>query len=422
MITGTYTRVFSFTSPDTANSRFSGLYAVNISNVPYLTMVYGTTASTSAFKGVKYDGSSWSETAEITAANSIGRIKAEIVYRNQLHIIDAVPNAIIWNPITETISSPSNSFGEANIGLCVFNDRLFGVSSASGGGVVTSLSEFTGTWTVVVSGFSTSPFGTTGAPPTTNSGNQCLFTDGTNMYCLISGLYDLAQGGLTAGEGGWRCYQFDSNLAVTNLTTTVVPAGLRAVADGGSGSGVLGAFRDRFFSFTDIDTTPGSQTTWLHYAALGPTGAVAFDLFVWNGPGSTMTLSGGSGGSSEHSVASLSTSGGEYIGSTGDLDVWITGVASDPLGTLISFQASGDSGATLNNTVTFRVDYEGEPKITQATLVGTATGGTAVRVGDSVTSVKADGTAYTIVWDNGTDAPSSAWRAGLVPFIETIVI
>jgi hypothetical protein len=423
---GSWTQVHAFTSPDTTNSRFSGLYPVNISGIPSLTMLYGTTTGTTSFRGVKFNGSSWSETAEIAAAAAIVKIKAEIIFRNQLHIVDSAPNSIVWNPSGDTITTVSNTFGNANVGLCVFRNRLFAVHS-TGGNAVSSISEFTSGWTIVVNNFSTAAFNATGVFPSFDSGNQCLFTDGTNMYCMVSGLHDLAQGMLTAGEGGWRCFQFDSNLAVTNLTTTVLPANLRADADGGSGGGapangsILGPQGDRFFAFTDVDTTPGSQTTWLYYSPSQASPQIPvpanFVIYQWNGSGSVMTQSGVAGGSDEHSVVSLPTSGGEYAWTAGELDVWISAVVADPAGTLISFKASGDPGSA-DKTVTFRVDYQGEPKITLATLTGSATGGSATRSGDSVINVDADGTTtYTVIWDHGTDVPVDTWRAGIVSFI-----
>jgi hypothetical protein len=419
---GTWTRVHTFTSPDSTNNRYSGLYAVNISNVASLTMFYGTTTGTSSWRGVTYDGTTWSETAEFTGPSLI-ITKSEISYRNQVYVVGKSgggTTSFSWNPTSRTMSSISGPFTNGNVGMCVFQDNLYAVYSTTGY-AVTSLAVFAGNWSPVVSNFSTATYASDGSGGLSfDTGNQCLFTDGTNMYCFVSGLHDLDQALLTtAGEGGWRCYQFDSALAVTNLTGAVIPSYMKAATDGGTGGtgtmgGVLGPQGGRFFAFTESGI--GVQTTWLLW---GPSTSVGFWLFEWKGPatlidpGSPERL----GGLRLYSVPTLPTSGGEYIWDEGDLDVWVTGVSADPTGTLISFKAAGDPGMA-DKTIVFRVDYDGEPALVAATLIGSATGGSATRSGNSVINVDADGTTtYTVVWDSGTDLPVDKWRAGLIPNI-----
>lgn len=375
-------------------STISGLYPVNIGGTASLMMVYRTVNSTS-WRIVTFDGSSWSETGTITSSAACDTFKSSIIYRNQLHIIGEASAsfhpALVFNPATGTVDSPSEPFsGADDPSMCIFNDRLFAQYQ---NGNDRSLAEYTGTWTFITNIY------TPGVNPRTlnyRGAQSALMTDGTYMYAFW---------GINNPSGTQKCIQIDNTLTPTDITGTVLPASLTSIT-------AIEAATAHWMCVYDTNTSPGSSQPWLYYAANDVAGTT-FTVFEWVNDSTEMVVQD-TGGDVAHSLPT-EVAGGERIWTAGELDIKITGVSAGIGGEVINFMAYGDPGSA-DKTVTFQWTNEGEPTTNQATLTGTATGGSAARSGNSVINVDADGTTtYTITWDTITDSPGG--RAQLTPVI-----
>jgi hypothetical protein len=358
-------------------------------------MVYGINGDTLSWRIVTFDGTTWSESATVTLSGgqNIDTIKAEIVYRNQLHILGQASAGTVS---TTSLFSPAGT-GSGALGsitgddpsICIFNDRLF-MSKTTG--VNRVLREYTGTWNDVAT------IAASGRSLNYRTAQSALMTDGTSMFAFW--------GSDNIGGGTQRCYEINAALSPTDRTSTVLPSALTSAIGGTE------AATAHWMCVYDSNTTPGSTQPWLYYAASATSGTT-FTVYQWNGNASVMTVAD-TGGDVAHSLPT-EVAGGERIWTAGELDIKITGVAPALGGEIISFIASGDAG-NANKTVTFQWTNQGEPTSSSATLTGTATGGTASRSGNSVINVDADGTTtYTVVWDTATDSPGA--RAQLTPVI-----
>jgi hypothetical protein len=163
----------------------------------------------------------------------------------------------------------------------------------------------------------------------------------------------------------------------------------------------------------DIDSTPGTLDFYILYAADGTAGT-PWTIYEWQGNAATMTTTG-TVGDVAHAVASAKAPGGERIFTPSELDILITAKAPVLGGERIFFQTSGSIGPS-DKTVEFYYNRQGEPAVTLATLSGVAAGGVAVRVGNQVQNVQADGsTVYEITWNITADLISAGDRVQLVP-------
>jgi len=395
--TGTWTRVYTYTAtPDVSTgSRISGLYPVNNGGTASLMMVYGVNGNTLAWRVVTFDGTTWGESATVTFGGglTIDTLKAEIIYRNQLHILGqasggTISTAALFSP-AGTGSAAAGLFTGDDPSVCVFNDRLF-MQKTTGANRV--LREFTGTWNDVAT------ISTTGRALNYQSAQSALMTDGTSMFAFW--------GADNIGGGTQRCFEISASLSPTDITSTVLPSALTSAIGGTEAASA------HWMCVYDSNTTPGSTQPWLYYAASFVSGT-SFTTYQWNGNASVITVTD-TGGDVAHSLPT-EVAGGERIWTAGELDIKITGVAPTFGGETISFTATGDAGSA-DKTVTFQWTNEGEPTSLSATLTGAATGGTATRSGNSVINVDADGTTtYTAIWDTVTDSPGG--RAQLTPVI-----
>jgi hypothetical protein len=395
--TGTWTRTYTFAgTPQTdGTATFTGLYHINDGGTASLIMAYSTTAGTNIFRIVTFDGSSWSETGNVTGGGGQG-LKAEIVYRNQLHVLNNQSGTSISTMVMSpagTIGTPTHPFeGGDSPAFCIFNDRLFALYYDSGIHGA-RLAEYTGTWNAV-----STIWDIGGTPRTYNYGGgaSALITDGTSMFAFF---------GINSPSGTQKCIEIDSALVGTDITGAVIPGALTSLSFPEPGT-------SHWMCVYDTNTNPGSSQPWLYYSS-NNTAGTAWTVFEFVDNATTLIVRD-TGGDVAHSLPT-EVAGGERIWTAGELDIKITGVTPAIGGEEVSFMAFGDAGSA-DKTVTFQWSNAGEPTTSSATLVGAATGGSASRSGNSVINVDADGTTtYTIVWDTVTDSPGA--RAQLGPVI-----
>ena len=398
-----------FSDPSTAGDAVvrSGLSVVYISDVPHLVGVYRSSGGQLIGYTLNVNTGTWAEAAESigladvpTGAN--GGFWNEIVFRGQLHIFgsDAVtnlPRAFRFNPATGAYTSDTTAIFDAvdrGLDACVFNNRLHAVYRTSTDSL--RLAEWVnGTWTDI-SEVDAGPI-----DAATDIHRRCVFTDQTNLYAIVG------------SDSTWRCWQLDGSFTTSDISIAVLPDELRSAAVGGGS--FVGTPDGRMFAFADVDTVPGSLDIYLRYAADGTAGT-PWTIYEWQGNAATMT-SPGSVGDVAHALVSAKATGGEYIFTPSELDILITGKAPVLGGERIFFKAFGEPGPT-NKVVEFYYNREGEPTTSLATLTGTAAGGVAVRVGNEVQDVQADGvTVYEVTWNINADAISTGDRVQLVPRI-----
>jgi len=392
--TGAWTQAIVFTNPIASFPRNSGLHVVYIADAPWLVVVFGD-AATSTFRWAKFDGTTWTQASSGTVVTNLNNMQEVVVYRNVIHMFGHTttsPKTITFDPASESFATVANDNNVSNgeNAACVFNDRLFMVYRASG--PLISLQEFTGgAWVAIpgsVPGF---------APQTVTAGvaKWALFTDGTFLYGMVS----------APTAAGWRCLQWDNTLGTpTDITAAVLPAGLKAAADGGTYPGANGTAR--MVACLDQDTDPAIADIWLFQAQDGNSGT-PFALWQWNGPAALITQVD-SGGNVGHAIPSGLNHGGEHIWTAGELDIALTGKAAVVGGERLKWRGYGAPGAA-DKKVKFFFNKEGEPALLQCTLTavtvlsGSPAGSPSVAANE-VTGVDADPTVeYAATWDIGTD-------------------
>lgn len=278
------------------------------------------------------------------------------------------PGSDSWAAVT----NPSGGNVERQWGrtFCVWQGRMFAIHKGSTAGVNyrASLWEFVGgTWTEVLQ-ITVPQYDPDNAPS-----RNALFTDGTNLYFIMRFRYN--------GDG-WRAYQITPAMTVTDITTAVVPPGLRTA---------LNADTAGMLPVVDSISVPGQTTIYLRHWNSRAYGN-PMTLYKWNGPSSMLSVVD-SGGNVSHSLPHGLLSGLHVFSSAPE--VVIENFEDTQTGLKLHFKVyGGGTGWTVK--FYFGRDILG----TQATLTGTATGGSAIRNGNQVENVAADGmTTYTVDFD-----------------------
>lgn len=420
---------FPYSNPDLvgggARAR-GGLYVVPIGVTPSLVNWYKTTTSAAHLRGLtlNLNTGTWSEQADVNTGDDLGSTDggsphSEISFQNLIFFGTAedspgVVHQRSYNPQTGAFSSyahPISNVAGLNYvaDYCVMDNLLFMLTPIDVGSGVTGrpqIYQFNGThWNTAVATLDTVS-ANLGA---TNGGvcRWCLFTDGTNLYafCLVN---------TSGGNYGWRAYRITSGFVVTDITTAVLPTSLRSTDDGGTGV----VQTARFTKMIDSDTVPATPAFYLWHTTNNSVG-VARDLYQWVDDATPMTLVD-TGGDAADAAPALAQAGGERIWTNGEMDILITNRLPVLGGERIFFKAWGSVGLA-DKIVRFYFNKFGEPIAQQMTLTGTATGGTAIRVGSQVNNVEADdgATEYSVIWDIGADLVNTGDRVQVNPRIST---
>lgn len=283
----------------------------------------------------------------------------------------------VFNPSLDTwatVTNPTtgNTDGQWNRSFCIWQGRLFSIHYGSAANVNyrASLWELVNNvWTEVLQ---------IAIPAYDNNrssaGRNPLWTDGTNLYFMMRFQQFSAD--------GWRCYQITPSLVASEITTAVIPSGLREAQPSTSG----------FLPIIDSVSSPGQTTIYLRYWDNHIYGTPMI-LYKWNGPTSKLSIvdmGGNVANALPHGVLS-----GTHLYSTGP-EVVIEDILDTLTGKTLNFKVYG--GGT-GKTVRF---YAGDILQTEAILSGTATGGSAVRNGNQIENVDADGTTVYTVDFNAT--------------------
>jgi hypothetical protein len=133
-----------------------------------------------------------------------------------------------------------------------------------------------------------------------NGAPSRLFSDGTNMYWLVY-----------SSTSGWNCFQVDGmTFAITNISTTVVPAFLR----------VAGLSASAFKGFhVDSHNDPNNPEIWLTYTSAWATAGSSLAWYQWMGPSMLMQYSGDAGeGGPDYFLSYDWSGGGHYAWTPGE--------------------------------------------------------------------------------------------------------
>ncbi len=400
--TGNWSAVHSISNMDTSQgySYHSGLFIADDSG-PKMFGVYGKNSGSTLSYLTTTDGSSFVE-ADSTGTHT-NYFTRPVIYRNVFYWADgSTVRALELDGTLTTYTSVFPTGRSAHAGFGVFDNRLFVIGlDSDAAGTPWKIWEFLGgTFTVVHTIAASNGV----ALNSSRFQAACLFTDSTFLYALFPSQNASVQHSnylvkLTKSGAGFT---------ESDISTLTLPSELR---NGGANTGAY----TRFDSLIDDETeatSPGINLFYLDDNAGDRT------YYPWSGASTPMV---GSSSASGNYALSAIPGGGERFWSSGDLNIEIISFTTLPSGTEISFKAYGDAGGGDDKTCRFYFNSSEENPVTQCTLVGTATGGSATRNGNQVEDVKADDgvTTYTAIWDAATDGLSAGTRVTAKATIST---
>lgn len=388
----------TFTTPSTGvdNTVRSGFEVFYRNGKPYLIGAFKTAAGGIKAFWLDPDMEQWVEGTNVYGApvnNTLGNgVMSQAVFRDKIFFYvnnnntsDAV---YVYTPATDSWVSatlPGDRGSNRPVAdLCVFNDRLyFGYIRSDLNAVkVAELNYDTNTFVAVldlVPGVQMMYNATT---------PYCLYTDGTYMYVVA-----------LQTNAGFRTWRITSAPAATAVDLFPVVLGLTSH---NNASGFQKAYD---FS------TPGVATPLLFYKNANSISNPIY-LFKHVGPSSKWQFLGS--GATIDQVLPHGAVGGSFDLVPGESDIIITGKTPIIGGETLKFKVYG--GGT--KTVKFYYGLGTSLPLTQLPLKGLAVGGTAVRNGNQVDNVTADGTTVYEVDVNSIAAGiSSDSDICVVPFV-----
>jgi len=387
----TWTAVYTFTSmTQTANK--SGFAVIYLNGIPAVNIIW-INSSNELRNAFSFDGVTWTTQGPFTFVNLGGTelgLNEQVVSGSTIYC--ATPREMIISiPGANNITNTGLSGQQLNVwgvAVCEFNNRIFTLYIQTASTTLT-IGELVGTTPSVIASLRT------GLTPINDHGIGALFVDGANMFAIAP-----------TGTGGLRCYQLSSALAVTEITTTVIPTTL-------SGASLAAEARARVV--IDGVSSPGSAPTIYVFFASNATSLWA--VYQWNGNAAQMTLVS-QGGSTRHSIPFFDNVTGTYFvadsvfPSTDSISVEVTNRIFTATGVRLSFKIYGTSAG---GAVSFRV-YVGDSNAEYPTTAGTLTNPSvgAISGGNINTGLTADNgvTTYQVTWAAQTDgfATNSEFR------------
>lgn len=365
----------------------SGLYVLYSNGLPELTVVYRS-ATNVFYVDTSQDGTTWTTYGPFALNASWGwsPFCGESVWDGKLALLGSDGPGLnlylcaLYDPNTHTITSviSPNLSGQATNGtLCVYRDRLFAlISRGTGTGQnYVSIYEVTGSGISFLMDLDTAAM--TAPDPSSRWG---MFVSGSKLYALY----------WKSAAAGWRCKEIDSTFTVTDVTSSVIPAGMTG-----------GASTSRVGVLVDNNSNPGAAPNiYIFHATDGGT-STAWSMYQWNGAASTMTGVGTPGGLASDAMPFALGSQGHTFWTTDERHVEILGRTFLPGKIRLSFKMFSASGT---ETVVARVWYTTATNAyptTAATLSNASAGSI---TGNAISGLTADNTTtYQVSWDAQTD-------------------
>lgn len=393
----TWTQVFSGATTGQAGTRHTALHTVIIGGVQSLCVLYDSGGNDHTL-AISSNGSDW--TTSVVGNLAVNAYTRSIVWRNTIYVtVNSATHHIMsvdttngaWN--SYSVGGWTNGTGQGS--LCVFRNRLF-IGRAPTAGSAPAVYELSGGTFVLRA----SPPGGQTATMLNEADHAlvpvgdtkmlfvCVTSDGSNHGSRAFDIYPSAGGSLTFVE----------------VTSPVIPASLRPTLNATFQS-------HRWECFVDNEESPDQPTIHLWHLTTGAGSGIRTYYSYTN---STTALGGGLvAPDASFNLPSFATGGGDRVSTSGSFDISVVSVTPIVAGVRIGFIVRSPTVVSDLRVSVQHSPYEGTD-LAQATLFGTATGGSATRSGNEIQQVTSDGvTVYTLDWHAEADgyvaSGPSAW-------------
>lgn len=390
--------------PPTTNH--TGLYHIEISGVPSLIGFYSST------RALTYNGNTgvWSVTT--MPSSVVYENSTEIfIYRNLAFGSGSGSGPIWWwDPSLSSLTTQSTSC-TADVSFAMHKGVLYALQYFWADPSEAFMYRFTGAgWSGVgYVGTNTNPSSARVQQMYQNGPDECkpeLVDIGGKLYAFVWGRLSTTSDSYSHLE----VYEYDAtgtniNMSTdeTRLTSSVSPWT----------TAISSSYHQEIVAFQDFDTDPTNPETYFFINLQRD--AWSWATYKWEGTGTTMSYVGAIGSWGLAPTQSKDGSGAR-IWTEGSPNVQITGIVKSTDGMTISFKAYGGGTGKI---VKIYIDPDESSPDTQATLRGSATGGSATRNGNQVEGVSANGTTtYTVGWDFLADGLGIGEFSNLSPRIE----
>lgn len=384
----TWTSVKTLTGLVANQTNKTGLHIVTINGAPNLALFWGL-AGSMVRGSYSPDGVTWTDETSGVIAGGIGSsLTSNLVFRNTLYgcfsdaslIIGYQPGSGGFTPISipATAGSRAKAIAEFNDQIgCLFvgtsgaaDDSAFGTTD--GVSNVVRRADLVGT-------------------PTSDSRNL-LFEDSGSMIAMAYATAAL----------GWKAWSISSTFVATDISSTVIPAGMTGTTIGGNVSA-----SSRGYVLVDSEASPGSNPT--KYIFFTPSPGAQFSIFQWNGTGSAMT-SVDNGGNSLQALSYTTNVSGNYFWTDGERTIEFIGRTPVTNGQRLQFQLFSETGTDIVSVRFYRGTAATEYPTALATLSSPSHG--SLSGGNTITGLTANNgaTTYEVTWEAVTDGFSPGTR------------
>lgn len=369
----------------------TGIYVVNDGSTRYLCTCFYSRMDGTWRMLRSIDGITWTYHV-LGAGNTNPKRSGVAVHRGQL-IVPVDHQVLLINVATASMSTITHSFGIGGASILPFKGRIFMHMTRDGN--YAQLYELSGGSFISRANISlnNSPAGNTNTQnmPCLFPVKDVSFTDGIKMVCIFLDY--------TSFNGNWHWRAVDIDVDDNTFTVTprdgLIPIALR---NGGVAS------NKHFYGwgcFVDNESDPLNPQPYLFS---WPTYNSAFTHYEYVNSSSELVGQSVGLNSTNFALSGTRWGGGDRI-NTSDLngeELMITKCEVTPgttAGTtLLTVRATGDPGDATKRITGYFSTTE-TPDMTQMTLIGTPTGGSATRNGNTIENIDADGvTDYTFVW------------------------
>lgn len=338
------------------SERKSGFFTVqSAAGAPVLVMLYSGVSGISAVKSTDF-GETWTAYGSVPGDQDLGdacvfRGKACVMFKTTKKLITFDHDA---NTVSSITDGTLGGFDNISFALVPFNDRLISIAQVNYNSYAPQIMSWETGVAVQV-----------GVLPGTGTDWN---TNGTYVIWAAfvdpndGNLYLLAYRPNNGVSPGWRCFKITTAFVVTDVTSTVLPAGFQALTDSAHVAIVA-----------DNEGSPGSTPTIRIFTAPNYLAATGWTEWTWNGASSLVTAVSTSG-SCLHALP-------QNVG-VGDVSYWTSGepaiqkISEAPVsgGLQIGFKLYG--GGTKSVRLWHGSPTDAYP-LSAGTLVGTSTGLTA---------------------------------------------
>lgn len=389
---------------NTAYGDYSGLYIASTGSAQRLFFAHRDGTGNMHIRWTD-NGSSWNDTGTLGLHPLMGRGPG-VMFNNKLYLpyynTSGDKGVTEIDPIAGSFSKVAapwvmQSTDKISVDMCVLNDRLYALVADTFNTGDFELYEFTG------SGWSSNTSITSDnrifGYPNVDEGQCHLFKD-PNQDALIAVVNGSSDGTSTnSGSMAFELTPSGGSFSVSDITNTVIPAGLRPGVRGASNDHT----EDRWYGYASNDSTPGSPEHFLFFAA-GPAPGTGYSVYTWVNASSVMTLVG-AGPSTQYSLPNQKFGGGLRINRGVGNQCVIESAAAVLGGYRVSYRVYGTQSS---QTVRLYYSTDQEVPSSQATI-SAQTGGGGISGGNAVTGVTGDDgvTLFTLDWDLSADGIGS---------------